>query len=303
MSDPASGGENSQASLNSNLEPNSTVPAPPDTTLPIQCSGHQTQAPVCVDEDLCFELMSYSCQTKTGPDKNPDPVGKHANIVTHTDEPTSYKDAMSCPEANLWIKACLHEIEALWHLGTFKETDRPVDCHVIGSCWTFKLKCGPDGKITLYKAQLVAKGYSEVPGIYFDETFTPALKKPSLLALLAHATHHDLEIEHMDIKSAFLNGVLKEEIYMEPLPGIPVAPRKVFHLIKTLYGLRQAPHAWYKTILQIFLKLSYRHSEYNYSIFIKSSSKTLNFITMYVDDLLLFSNRKDKITKMKLELG
>jgi Reverse transcriptase (RNA-dependent DNA polymerase) len=77
----------------------------------------------------------------------------------------------------------------------------------------------------------------EVPGVDFDKTFTLALKKSSLLALLTYAAHLDLEIHQMDVKSAFLNGILKEEIYMEAPPGLSIPDGMVFHLKKTIYGL------------------------------------------------------------------
>jgi Reverse transcriptase (RNA-dependent DNA polymerase) len=181
--------------------------------------------------------MLYNRQPKPSSGKHLDSVGDVANIVTHPDEPTSYEDAMSHPEADLWKQACDREITALKSLRTFDIAATLADHRVVGSQWTFKLKCGPDGEIVLYKAWLAAKGYSEVPGVDFDETFMLALKKLSLLALLAYAAHLNLKIHQMDVKSAFLNGILKEEIYMEVPPGLPIPDGMVFHLKKTIYGL------------------------------------------------------------------
>jgi hypothetical protein len=129
------------------------------------------------------------------------------------------------------------------------------------------------------------------------------LKKPSLLTLLAHAAEHDLEIEQMDVKSAFLNGILKEEIYMEPPPGLAIPDGMVLRLKKTIYGLRQAPREWYECILKIFVKLGYRRSDADHSVFIKNHGQIINLVAIYVDDLLLFSNSKSEAARMKVELG
>ena len=106
------------------------------------------------------------------------------------------------------------------------------------------------------KERLVAQGYTQVEGIDFDETFAPIARLQAIRILLAYANHHDIILYQMDVKSAFLNGKLEEEVYVAQPPGFedPKHPDKVFRLNKALYGLTQAPRAWYDTLKEYFMK-------------------------------------------------
>jgi len=100
------------------------------------------------------------------------------------------------------------------------------------------------------KARLLAQGYTQVEGIDFDETFAPVARLEAIRILLAYANHHDIILQQMDVKSAFLNGKIEEEVYVAQPQGFedPKNPDKVFKLNKALYGLKQAPRAWYDTL-------------------------------------------------------
>jgi hypothetical protein len=116
--------------------------------------------------------------------------------------------------------------------------------------WVFKVKRDPAGNIVKHKARLVAKGYAQREGVDFDEVFAPVARMETVRVLLALAAHSGWEVHHMDVKSAFLNGKLGEEVYVAQPPGYVAAGEetRVLKLQKALYGLRQAPRAWYATL-------------------------------------------------------
>jgi hypothetical protein len=117
--------------------------------------------------------------------------------------------------------------------------------NIVGTMWVFRNKQDKHRVVIRNKAHLVAKGYSQVKGLDFDETFAPVARLESIHILLSYATHHDLKLCQMDVKSAFLNGSIKEEVYMKQPPEFESEeyPNHVYKLHKTLYGLKQAPRA------------------------------------------------------------
>src|SRR5260370_11145993 len=129
-----------------------------------------------------------------------------------------YDDAMSHPEANAWLKACQDELLSLKETRTYisVSTNDIGDVNIISCCWVFAIKQGPNSLIKQYKAQIIAKGFSQEYQIDYDETFAPVVKWDSIHILLALAAQFDLEVHQMDVKTAFLNGDLEHSIYMEP---------------------------------------------------------------------------------------
>jgi hypothetical protein len=131
--------------------------------------------------------------------------------------------------------------------------------NVVGTKWVFHNKQDEQGVVTRNKARLVAKGYVQVTGLDFEETFAPAARLESICILLAYAAHHSFKLFQMDVKNTFLNGPIKEEVYVEQLPVFKYDryPDHVYKLYKALYGLKQAPRAWYECLgIFSFLMLS-----------------------------------------------
>jgi hypothetical protein len=161
-------------------------------------------------------------------------------------EPYRIEDALRDLD---WVMAMKEELNnfignEVWHL-----IPRPNQ-NVVGTKWVFHNKQDEHGVVTRNKARHVAKGYSQVKGLYFDETYATVARLESIRILLAYVTYHGFKLYQMDVKNAFLNGPIKEEVYVEQPLGFEDSeyPNHVYKLSKALYGLKQAPRAWYKRL-------------------------------------------------------
>lgn len=234
---------------------------------------------------------------EVGQDEDTDQVGAHDGepaayqaAAEDNPEPRTYEEAVSGPEAPYWKAAMADELGQFVKTELYDEVERPRGRKVIGSKWVYKRKLGPDGSVVKYKARLVAQGFTQVEGIDYNETFAPTAKFTTIRSLLALAAKLDLEIDQMDVKSAFLNGELEEEIYMECPPGFSKSVREVWRLNKSLYGLKQAGREWYKKVKAEFEALGFTRSNADHGVFYKNDDGKLVIIAIYVDDMLIFSN-------------
>eukprot|EP00253_Pinus_taeda_P027235 PITA_27235 len=164
-------------------------------------------------------------------------------------EPQTYSEAKGTPE---WEQAMDTEFQSLqknhtWTLSDLPEGKKPISCK-----WVYKVKYKANGTLDKYKARLVARGFSQKEGIDYEETFAPTTKMSTIRLVLALAAQFKWKVHQMDVKSAFLNGDLQEEVYMTQPPGFKIAgqEQKVCRLAKALYGLKQAPRARYMKIDQ-----------------------------------------------------
>ena len=229
---------------------------------------------------------------------------EQVNRASINDDPKTYAEAMSRPDAEQWKAACAEELLAFAKAELYDEVERPRNRKVVDCKWVFKIKRGADGEILRYKARLVAKGFTQVEGVDYTDTFAPVSKFASIRTLLALAAKHNLDIHQMDVKSAFLNGELEEEIYMEPPPGFRKDKSTVWRLWKSLYGLKQASREWYKKFRSLFEDLGYTRSNADHAVFYKrNESGELIIVAVYVDDMLIFGKGKDVIKRVKHELG
>ena len=135
-------------------------------------------------------------------------------MLLDNNEPTSYGEAMVGPDTNKWLEAMTSEMGAMYENKVWTLEVLPEGRKAIQNKWIFKKKTDADGNVTVYKARLVAKGFSQVQGVYFDETFSPVAMLKSVRIMLATTTFFNYEIWQMDVKTAFLNIFLKEELYM-----------------------------------------------------------------------------------------
>ena len=158
-------------------------------------------------------------------------------------EPKTFAEIKNRHDGPKWKEAADNEYNSIMKNKTWELVPRPKDRTIIKSGWVMKLKLKADGSINKYKMRLVAKGYTQVEGIDYIETFAPVVKFNSVRIILSIAAIEDLDIQQMDVKTAFLNGILEEEIYMEQPEGYIESGKKnhVCKLKKSLYGLKQSP--------------------------------------------------------------
>ena len=147
------------------------------------------------------------------------PATSESAVSVTTDDPSTYEEAMSRPDAPHWIEAMKAENTSLTIAHTYDVVPLPKGVHAIGGKWVFRTKRGPDGKIIKYKARWVAQGFTQKYGIDYHETFAPVARFDSIRALLSLVAHHDWELHQMDVRSAYLNGELEEELYISSPPA------------------------------------------------------------------------------------
>ena len=165
---------------------------------------------------------------------------------------------------------------------------RPEGINVIGTKWIYKNKSDENGTVTRNKARLVAQGYTQVEGLDFDETFAPVARLESIRLLLGVACILKFKQFQMDVKSAFLNGYLHEEVYVEQPKGFvdPTLPNHVYRLKKSLYGLKQEPRAWYERLTQFLVNQGYKKGGSDKTLFVKEENGRLMIAQIYVDDIV-----------------
>jgi hypothetical protein len=221
-------------------------------------------------------------------------------------KPSTYSEAIVSDDCNRWITAMHDEMESLeknhtWELVKLPKEKKPIRCK-----WIFKRKEGmsPSDEAR-YKARLVAKGYSQIPGIDFNDVFSPVVKYSSIRTLLSIVAMHDYELEQIDVKTAFLHGELEEDIYMEQPEGfvVPGKENLVCRLKKSLYGLKQSPRQWYKRFDSFMLSQKFRRSNYDSCVYLKVVYGSAIYLLLYVDDMLIAAKDKSEIAKLKAQLS
>jgi len=180
-------------------------------------------------------------------------------------------------------------------------TELPPGCKPIGCKWILKKKLKPDGTVEKYKARLVAKGFRQRENIDFFDTYSPVTRITSIRVLISLAAVYNLIVHQMDVKIAFLNGELEEEIYMEQPEGFVVHGQesKVCKLDKSLYGLKQAPKQWHEKFDNLMILNEFKVNESDKCIYYKYDKNICIIICLYVDDLLIFGSNIPAIISVK----
>ena len=217
-------------------------------------------------------------------------------------EPNSYTQAMNSANSDLWLAAMNEEIDSLTLMDTWNYVDRPPDKSIISCRWVFKIKPATDVEPERYKARLVAKGYSQVPGLDFKDTFSPVIRFDTIRVMIAFGIHHNMLMHQMDVKTAFLNGKLEENIFMQQPPGFEVHPDLVCKLNRSLYGLKQSPRMWNIELSKFLLDMKFTRSSYDSCLFIKITVSGMTFILVYVDDLIVMSSCEKLLVSTKKSL-
>ncbi|GBE87024.1 hypothetical protein SCP_1002700 [Sparassis crispa] len=219
------------------------------------------------------------------------------------DEPRSLAEAQASPEWPEWEKAVKAEYDQLQGMGTWELQDLPKDRNAVGCKWVFQRKTNKEGQVVKYKARLVAQGYSQIPGMDFLETFAPVVRLESIRAILALAVVNNWEIGQMDVKGAYLNGDLQEEIYMRQPEGFDDGSGRICRLRKTLYGLKQSGREWNRKLHRELTELGYKRLEADPCVYLwERKEGEVQIITVWVDDLLLFTNSPKLMEELKRDL-
>ncbi|GJS64151.1 retrovirus-related pol polyprotein from transposon TNT 1-94 [Tanacetum coccineum] len=168
---------------------------------------------------------------------------------------------------------------------------RPDCVMIIALKWIYKVKLDEYGDVLKNKARLVAKGYRQEEGIDFEESFAPVARIEAIRIFIANAASKNMTIYQMDVKTAFLNGELKEEVYVSQPEGFidPDHPTHVYRLKKALYGLKQAPRAWYDTLSRFLLDNKFSKGAVDPTLFTQKTGKHILLVQIYVDDIIFAS--------------
>lgn len=228
--------------------------------------------------------------------------------VTLTDggEPENFQEVFECEDKEKWFQAMEDEMKSLHDNHTFDVVKLPKGKKALKNRWIYRLKQEENSTSPRFKARLVVKGFGQRKGVDFDEIFSPIVRMTSIRTVLALAATLDLEVEQMDVKTAFLHGDLNEEIYMEQPEGFKVKGKEdyVCRLKRSLYGLKQAPRQWYKKFESLMNKQGYNKTSSDHCVFVKRfASDDFIILLLYVDDMLIVGKDVSKIDRLKGQLS
>ena len=212
------------------------------------------------------------------------------------EEPIKVEDALKDSD---WVTAMQEELNEFERNKVWQLVPRPKNRSVVGTKWVFRNKTDADEIVIRNKSRLVAKGYSQQEGIDCDETFALVARLDSIRMFLAYAAHKKFKVFQMDVKSAFLKEELDEEVFVEQPPGFvdPKFPNHVYRLDKALYGMKQAPRAWYETLAQFLLENGFTRGTIDKTLFYINKGNDLLLVQIYVDDIIFGSTNDNMCQK------
>ena len=270
-------------------------PQPEDPQVLVRRSGREHVPP--------GKYQDFVMNCSTLPEKDSHP--KQNRSTPMMVEPDTFREAIARDDSDQWKRAMEAEFGSLVENRTWELTDLPKGRKALRCKWVYKLKTNSDGSVERYKARLVIKGYSQIKGVDYNETFSPVVRYATIRYLMSLAAKLDLKVHQMDAVTAFLQGDLgEEEIYMEQPEGFTDsgAPTKVCKLRKALYGLKQASRVWNQKLDAELKRSGLKRSAYDTCVYYKLEGNTVLIVAVYVDDLLVFSNNQQWVNKLKKDL-
>ena len=226
----------------------------------------------------------------------------HIASTTESDSPT-LKQAMASRNSEQWQTAIAEELQSLHDAGTWELVDAPRAARVFLSKFVLKVKRHSDGSLERYKARLVLLGHLQRPNVDFYDTYAPVTDFTVVRILLALACSRGWLVRQFDVKAGFLNGDLDEEIYMRLPDGFQDPRGRVCRLLRSIYGLRQAPRAWNKKLCDDLFSAGFRPLVHAESVFRSTPPLPLVLIVIYVDDILLMSHDNKAVEQVKALLS
>ncbi|GJX07249.1 retrovirus-related pol polyprotein from transposon TNT 1-94 [Tanacetum coccineum] len=229
-------------------------------------------------------------------------------LTVSTAEPKNIKEAMA---DSAWIEAMQEELHQFDRLQVWELVDKPFGKTVIKLKWLWKNKKDEDQTVIRNKARLVAKGYAQEEGIDFEESYALVARLEAVRIFVAYAAHKSFPTYQMDVKTAFLNGPLKEEVYVAQPDGFvdPDHPEKVYRLRKALYGLKQAPRAWYDELTNFLMSKGFTKGTIDPTMFTIRYGEDILLVQIYVDDIIFgstnpkYSKRFEKLMHSRFEMS
>jgi hypothetical protein len=222
-------------------------------------------------------------------------------LLAVMEEPSNFQEAAD--DAN-WMAAMESELHSINKNGTWELTTLPPGQKPIGLKWVFKLKRNSEGEVMKHKARLVAKGYVQKEGIDFEEVFAPVARLDTIRLILAMAANRGWQVHHLDVKSAFLNGELEEEVYVTQPEGFVKDGKEkhVYKLSKALYGLRQAPRAWNVKLDRSLKNLKFSKCANEPVVYTRGVGRSTVVLGVYVDDLIVTGEDPAEIEVFKQQM-
>jgi hypothetical protein len=202
-------------------------------------------------------------------------------------------------EKQRWLEAADEEMNSLMGLQAWELPELPEGRRAIGCKWVFRTKYDSEGKAYRYKARLVAKGYSQKYGDDYDATFAPVAKQSTFRTLLAVAAVRRMKVRHYDVKTAFLNGEIEEDLFMSQPEGYISEGEEhlVCKLKRSIYGLKQSARAWNAKINDIMLKEGFTRSRADQCLYTKFKNNKWMYVLVYVDDLIVVHDDDEVIAE------
>ncbi|GJR97171.1 putative ribonuclease H-like domain-containing protein [Tanacetum coccineum] len=247
-----------------------------------------------------FMLVSPIPTTRIHKDHPVDQIIRDLNLAPQTRRMTKNLKEHALKDPS-WIEAMQDELlqfklQKVWTL-----VDLPNGKRAIGTKWVYRNKKDERGIVIKNKARLVAQGYTQEEGIDYDEVFAPVARIEAIRLFLAYASFKDFVVYQMDVKSAFLYGKIEEEVYVCQPPGFedPDFPDRVYKVEKALYGLHQAPKAWYETLSTYLLDNGFQRGKIDKTLFIRRDKGDILLVQVYVDDIIFGSTKKSLCTEFE----
>nr|GEX91477.1 retrotransposon protein, putative, Ty1-copia subclass [Tanacetum cinerariifolium] len=220
-------------------------------------------------------------------------------------ESANYKAALLDPESEKWLNAINVEIQSMKDNKVWVLVELPPNGKTVGSKWIFKKKTDMDGNVHIYKARLMAKGFTQTLRIDYEETFSSVADIRAIRIFISIAAYYDYEIWQIDVKTAFLNGYLNEKVYMEQHDSSvnPKYLNRVCKLKRSIYGLKQASRQWNKRFDDEIKKFGFTQNRDEPCVYIKANGSNITFLILYVDDILIIGNSIPMPQSVKTYLG
>lgn len=211
------------------------------------------------------------------------------NISGSLTAPTTFSQATNSADSTKWKEAIEKELNNLKLYNVWTEVDKPESVKPLRLTWVFRIKTNSENEPMEHKARLCVQGFNQVEGIDYETTFAPTGKMSSLRLLISFALQNDLQFHQVDVKSAFLNAEVKEDIYVYPPQGVTLESKQILKLNKALYGLKQAPQEWHNTFSSWLLSIGFQRCEAEMCVYWRNGT----WLYVHVDDIAIFSKEPE----------